>query len=119
MSASFAARAKSLHAMEAAGPICRAAQMGSWGDGCCQHADQAVGLRSHCYSPRRHVQGMSDTFIGGTAESWSMCLLCIIGHREQRIFTPDLALCRAPKLRGVNKARSCARRLLMEQRWIA
>lgn len=50
--------------------LCRAAQMGSWGDGCCQHTDQAVGRRSHCYSPRRHVQGMSDTFVGETHHGW-------------------------------------------------
>lgn len=41
--------------------VCRAAQMGSWGDGCCQHTDQAVGRWSHCYSSRRHVQGTSGT----------------------------------------------------------
>lgn len=35
--------------------LCRAAQMGVWGDGCCQLTDQAVGRWSHCYSPHKHV----------------------------------------------------------------
>lgn len=95
MSVSFAARAQSLHAMEAPAGLCRAAQMGLWGDGCCQHTDQAVGRRSHCYSPRRHVQGMSDTYRGdapgldrGRARRFWR-LLCIIGHIEQRMWTQE------------------------------
>lgn len=35
--------------------LCRGAQMGVWGDGCCQLTDQAVGRWSHCYSPHKHV----------------------------------------------------------------
>lgn len=35
--------------------LCRAAQMGVWGDGCCQLTDQAVGRWSHCYSPHKHA----------------------------------------------------------------
>ena len=35
--------------------LCRAAQMGVLGDGCCQLTDQAVGRWSHCYSPHKHV----------------------------------------------------------------
>lgn len=95
----FAARAQSLHAIEPA-RLCRAAQMGVWGDGCCQLTDQAVGRWSHCYSPHRHVGHVRHVPWRHTRAGWCCvprfwCLLCIICHIGLRICTEETALCQA------------------------
>lgn len=36
--------------------LCRAAQMGVWGDGCSQFSDRAAGRWSHCYSAHKHLK---------------------------------------------------------------
>lgn len=82
----LAARAQSLHAIEPA-RLCRAAQMGVWGDGCCQLTDQAVGRWSHCYSPHRHVGHVRHVPWRHTRAGWCCvlrfwCLLCIILPRR-------------------------------------
>lgn len=73
--------------------LCRATQMGMWGDGCCQLTDQAVGRWSHCYSPHKHVGHVRHVpwrHTSGGCCALVFMLFCNIYHRL-RVWTEELA----------------------------
>lgn len=90
--------------------LCRAAQMGSWGDGAVSTQIKLwVGgpIAIHHAGTYRASQACS-LERRTTAESWSIRLLCIIGHREQRIFTPECGSLLGTEIKRVLTTRGAA-----------